>query len=62
MYIRTNCFDLAGAFGYFKVTHDISKYTKAKFLQPGKQTKVAARFSGATGEAGSADTRFDPRG
>ncbi|XP_037035587.1 catalase-like [Bradysia coprophila] len=52
----------AGAFGYFQVTHDISKYTKAAFLQPGKRTKVAARFSGATGEAGSADTRFDPRG
>ena len=22
----------AGAFGYFEVTHDITKYTKAKFL------------------------------
>lgn len=52
----------AGARGYFKVTHDISQYTKAAFLQPGKQTKVAVRFSGATGELGSPDTNFDPRG
>ncbi|KAG4075313.1 hypothetical protein HA402_003104 [Bradysia odoriphaga] len=52
----------AGARGYFQVTNDISQFTKAAFLQPGKRTNVAARFSGATGELGSPDTYFDPRG
>ncbi len=44
------------------MTHDISKYTQASFLQPGKQTKVAVRFSTASGELGSADTAFDLKG
>ena len=36
----------AGAFGYFEVTHDITKYTKAKvFSQIGKRTPLAVRFS-----------------
>jgi len=36
----------AGAFGYFEVTHDISKYCKAKiFSQIGKRTPLAVRFS-----------------
>ena len=36
----------AGAFGYFEVTHDITKYTKAKvFSQIGKKTPLAVRFS-----------------
>lgn len=51
-----------GAFGVFQVTHDISKYTQADFLQPGKRTKVAVRFSSANGELGSPDTLFDVRG
>lgn len=53
----------AGAFGYFEVTHDISKYTKASvFAQVGKRTPIAVRFSFVTGEKGSADTSRDPRG
>lgn len=44
------------------VTNDIRKYTKAKFLQPGKRTNVAARLSTAAGESGSADTNFDFKG
>jgi len=53
----------AGAFGYFEVTHDITKYTKAKiFSQVGKRTPLAVRFSTVGGEAGSADTVRDPRG
>jgi len=53
----------AAAFGYFEVTHDISKYTKAKlFSQVGKRTPVALRFSTVGGESGSADTARDPRG
>ena len=52
-----------GAFGTFTVTHDISKYTKAKlFNRIGKQTKLLLRFSTVGGEKGSADTERDPRG
>ncbi|KHJ93918.1 catalase [Oesophagostomum dentatum] len=53
----------AGAYGYFEVTYDITKYCKAKlFDKVGKQTPVFARFSTVAGEAGSADTLRDPRG
>nr|AQS60679.1 catalase [Sogatella furcifera] len=53
----------AGAFGYFEVTHDISKYCKAKvFSSIGKKTPIAVRFSTVGGESGSADTARDPRG
>ncbi|XP_018495282.1 catalase isoform X1 [Galendromus occidentalis] len=53
----------AGAFGYFEVTHDITKYTKAKvFSKVGKRTPLAVRFSTVGGESGSADTVRDPRG
>lgn len=35
-----------GAFGYFEVTHDITKYCKAKvFEHIGKRTPIAIRFS-----------------
>ncbi|XP_015604715.2 catalase isoform X2 [Cephus cinctus] len=53
----------AGAFGYFEVTHNISKYSKAKvFAGVGKRTPIAVRFSTVGGESGSADTVRDPRG
>uniref|UniRef100_A0A1W7RAT2 Catalase n=1 Tax=Hadrurus spadix TaxID=141984 RepID=A0A1W7RAT2_9SCOR len=53
----------AGAFGYFKVTHDITKYCKAKiFSEIGKETPLVVRFSTVGGESGSADTVRDPRG
>ncbi|MEO7557535.1 MAG: catalase, partial [Gammaproteobacteria bacterium] len=53
----------AGAHGYFEVTHDVTQYTKAKFLnQVGKQTPMLARFSTVGGEKGSADSARDPRG
>ncbi|XP_074132984.1 catalase isoform X1 [Sminthopsis crassicaudata] len=53
----------AGAFGYFEVTHDITKYCKAKvFEHVGKRTPIAVRFSTVAGESGSADTVRDPRG
>jgi catalase len=53
----------AGAGGYFEVTHDVTKYTGAKFLSDiGKRTEVFARFSTVGGEKGSADTARDPRG
>ncbi|CAL7944969.1 unnamed protein product [Xylocopa violacea] len=53
----------AGAFGYFEVTHDITRYSKAKvFSAIGKRTPIAVRFSTVGGESGSADTVRDPRG
>lgn len=53
----------AGAYGYFEVTADVSKYTMAKFLSPiGKKTEVFVRFSTVGGERGSADAARDPRG
>lgn len=53
----------AGAHGYFEVTHDITRYCKAKlFDQIGKRTPVFLRFSTVGGEKGSADTARDPRG
>jgi catalase len=52
-----------GAYGVFTVTHDITRYTRAKvFSQVGKQTKLFLRFSTVGGEQGSADTERDPRG
>ncbi|WP_129716644.1 catalase [Pedobacter sp. SYP-B3415] len=53
----------SGAFGTFTVTHDITRYTKAKlFSKIGKETKLFLRFSTVGGEKGSADTERDPRG
>jgi catalase len=53
----------AGAHGYFEVTHDVTRYTCAKFLsQVGMKTDVFARFSTVGGEKGSADAERDPRG
>jgi catalase len=53
----------AGAHGYFEVTNDMSKYTKAKlFNGVGKRTQMFIRFSTVAGELGSADTVRDPRG
>ena len=52
-----------GAFGVFKVTNDITKYTKAKiFSKVGNECRVFVRFSTVGGEKGSADTERDPRG
>lgn len=52
-----------GALGTFTVTHDISRYTRAKiFEQVGKQTEMLARFSTVAGEAGAADAERDVRG
>jgi len=53
----------AGAYGHFEVTHDVTPYTKARFLsEVGKRTEVFARFSTVGGEKGSADSERDPRG
>ena len=53
----------SAAFGTFTVTHDITRYTKAKLFNTiGKQTDLVLRFSTVGGEKGSADTERDPRG
>lgn len=51
-----------GAFGTLTITGDISKYTKAKVLQPGARTEMLARFSTVAGELGAADAERDVRG
>ena len=53
----------SGAYGVFTVTHDISKYTRAKiFSQVGKKTELFVRFSTVAGERGAADAERDIRG
>jgi catalase len=53
----------SGAFGTFTVTHDITKYTKAKILSKvGGKTDLFVRFSTVAGERGAADAERDIRG
>ncbi len=53
----------SGLYGTFTVTHDISVLSKAQiFSAPGKSCRVFARFSGFTGEKGTADATRDLRG
>ncbi|MGK5066184.1 catalase [Janthinobacterium sp. RT4P48] len=53
----------SGAYGTFTVTHDITRYTRAKiFGAVGKQTPMFARFSTVAGERGAADAERDIRG
>ena len=53
----------SGAFGTFTVTHDITRYTRAKlFSEIGKKTDVFLRFSTVAGERGAADAERDIRG
>ena len=52
-----------GAHGTFTVTHDITKYTRAKLFETiGKKTEIIARFSNVAGELGAADAERDVRG
>jgi catalase len=53
----------SAAYGVFEVTKDVTRWTKAKFLnQVGKKTEVFLRFSTVALELGSPDTVRDPRG
>jgi len=53
----------SGAYGTFTVTHDITRYTKAKiFSEMGKKTELFTRFSTVAGERGAADAERDIRG
>ena len=53
----------SGAFGTFRVTQDISRYTKAAiFNKVGNECEMFARFSTVAGERGAADAERDIRG
>ena len=53
----------SAAYGAFTVTHDITRYTRAKiFLEIGKKTDLILRFSTVAGERGAADAERDIRG
>lgn len=52
-----------GAYGTFTVTHDITKYSRARiFSEVGKTTPLITRFSTVAGELGAADAERDVRG
>jgi catalase len=52
-----------GAYGMFTVTHDITRFTRAKiFSAIGKTTPMFVRFSTVAGERGAADAERDIRG
>ena len=52
----------SGAYGALRITGDISRYTKAKALQPGAESECFLRFSTVAGERGAADAERDVRG
>jgi catalase len=52
----------SAAFGTLTITGDISRYTKAKALQPGASCEALLRFSTVAGERGAADAERDVRG
>lgn len=53
----------SGAYGTLTITHDITRYTRAKlFSEVGKQTECLLRFSTVAGERGAADAERDVRG
>jgi catalase len=53
----------SAAYGTFKITNDITQYTKAEiFSTVGKETECILRFSTVAGERGAADAERDVRG
>src|SRR5580704_255589 len=52
----------SAAYGTLRITGDISRYTKAKALQPGAASDCFLRFSTVAGERGAADAERDVRG
>src|SRR5262245_66445837 len=53
----------SGAYGTFRVTRDVTRYTRAAlFSAVGKETEVFLRFSTVAGERGAADAERDVRG
>jgi catalase len=53
----------SGAHGHFKLTADVSQWTRARFLsEVGKRTEVFVRFSTVAGSRGAPEAVRDPRG
>ena len=52
----------SAAYGTLTVTHDITKYTRAKVFTPGSRTDLLLRFSTVAGESGAGDAERDVRG
>ncbi len=53
----------SGAYGSLTVTHDITRYTRARlFSAVGQKTELFARFTTVAGERGAADAERDIRG
>lgn len=52
----------SAAHGTLTITHDITKYTRAKVFKPGTRTPLLLRFSTVAGERGAADAERDVRG
>ena len=54
----------SGAYGYFEVTNpDVRRWTRMAMMnEPGKRTRVFARFSTVAGSKGAPDSVRDPRG
>ena len=51
-----------GAYGTLRVTHDVTRYSRAAVFKPGTETEMLARFSTVAGEQGAADAERDVRG
>jgi catalase len=53
----------SAAYGTLRITHDVSKYSKAKlFAKVGAEVEAFLRFSTVAGERGAADAERDVRG
>ncbi len=52
----------SAAYGTLTITGDLTRYTRAKALQPGQKTEAFLRFSTVAGERGAADAERDVRG
>jgi len=52
----------SAAHGTLTITHDITKYSRAKVFKPGTKTPLFLRFSTVAGERGAADAERDVRG
>ena len=52
----------SGAYGTFRVTGDITRFSRAALFRPGTSCEVFARLSTVAGERGAADAERDVRG
>ena len=52
----------SAAYGTLTITHDITRYTKARALEKGAKTEALLRCSTVAGERGAADAERDVRG